>query len=213
MAKKTRVKKKPKSKEAAATFANHEIVTVAVFLLGGRSGHADTEDVAMKSNEIAPGRFTWRKYPSQVNLELIRVYLSDAKKSEKGAYLTGSGTDGWLLSEAGFEFARKAVKSLSSVDLSRTVIGPREKKWRRSERTRLMSTQAFRKFLAEGPNAVSAQEAATFFRIDGYVVGRLKEEKLNRILNTFGDDVEIGEAVRHFAKIVRSASNATSNVE
>jgi len=169
--------------------------------------------VAMKSNEIAPGRFTWHMYPSQVNLELIRVYLSDAKKSEKGTYLAGNGTDGWLLTEAGFEFARKAVESLPNIDLSRTVIGPQEKKWRRSERSRLMATQAFKKFLAEGPDAVSAQEAATFFRIDGYVVGRLKEEKLNRILNSFGDDVEIGEAVRHFAKIVRTASDAASNVQ
>ncbi len=71
--------------------SNHEIVTVAVYILGGISGAVDTEDVAIKANELAPGRFSWKKYPTQVNLEVVRVYLSDAKKPSKGAYLLGSG--------------------------------------------------------------------------------------------------------------------------
>ena len=41
---------------------NHEIVTVVVYLLGGDSEYIETEDVAMKANEVAPGRFTCRKY-------------------------------------------------------------------------------------------------------------------------------------------------------
>ncbi len=198
----------PQSLEVTASFSNHEIVTLAVFLLGGRSLHVDTEDVAMKANEIAPGRFTWRKYPEQVNLELIRVYLSDAKKREKGEYLIGSGTDGWLLTEAGFRFARKAIKRLPQADLSRPVVGAKEKKWRRSERARLLASEALQKFLRYGMAAISPQEAATFFRIDDYVVGQLKEEKISRILNAFGDDAKIGEAVRQFANKVRTISNA-----
>ena len=38
--------------------ANHEIVTIAVYLLGGEREPVDTEDVAKKANELAPGRFT-----------------------------------------------------------------------------------------------------------------------------------------------------------
>lgn len=56
-----------------------ELVTVAVYLLGGELRKIDTEDTAMKAHEIAPGRFAWRKYPGQINLELVRVALSDAK--------------------------------------------------------------------------------------------------------------------------------------
>jgi hypothetical protein len=208
-------KRKPQGvqsdQNASSSFANHEIVTLAVFLLGGHSAHVDTEDVAIKSNELAPGRFTWSKYPKQVNLELIRVYLSDAKKTAKGQYLMGSGTDGWLLTQAGFKFAKTAVKKMRDVDLSRKVIGTKEKKWRRSERARLLSTEAFKKFVAKGPGVISPQEAATFFRIDDYVVGQLKEEKLTRILNAFGDDTEIGPAVHHFARIVRSKQNASDS--
>ena len=42
----------------AKALSNHEIVTLAAYLLGGDSKRIDTEDVAVKTNEIAPGRFT-----------------------------------------------------------------------------------------------------------------------------------------------------------
>jgi hypothetical protein len=37
-------------------FSNIEIVTIAVYLLGGDSKYIDTEDIAVKVNELAPGR-------------------------------------------------------------------------------------------------------------------------------------------------------------
>jgi len=83
-----------------------EIVTLAVYLLGGDQHAVDTEDAAIKTHELAPGRFAWRKYPEQINLELVRVYLSDAKKPEKGDLLVGSGRTGWSLTKAGLNWAR-----------------------------------------------------------------------------------------------------------
>lgn len=76
------------------SLSSHEIVTLAVFLFGGDSRCIDTEDIAVKANEIAPGRFTWRKYRDQINIEQVRAFLSDAKKAKNGAYLSGSGIDG-----------------------------------------------------------------------------------------------------------------------
>src|SRR4051794_12358128 len=96
--------------------ANHEVVTLAVYLLGGDRGAVGTEDVAKKANELAPGRFTWRKYKDQINLEVVRVYLSDAKKKAKGAYLIGSGNTGWSLSEAGLRFAGQRVSALTELN-------------------------------------------------------------------------------------------------
>src|SRR5689334_18326851 len=58
-----------------------EIVSLAVYRLGGAQRAVDTEDVAVEAHRIAPGRFSWKKYPDQINLELIRVFLSDAKKN------------------------------------------------------------------------------------------------------------------------------------
>ena len=71
-------------------FSNIEIVTIAVYLLGGDSKYVDTEDIAIKTNELAPGRFTWRKYPEQINIDNVRKRLSDAKNVKKGGFLLGS---------------------------------------------------------------------------------------------------------------------------
>jgi hypothetical protein len=96
----------PKSK----ALSNHEIVTIAVYLLGGDTQRIETEDVAVKSNELAPGRFTWRKYPDQINIENVRTFLSDAKKPKNGSFLLGAGKDGWILTEAGLALAAKLKK-------------------------------------------------------------------------------------------------------
>ena len=93
---------------------NHELVTLAVYLVGGDLHEADTEDVAVKVNELAPGRYTWRKYRDQINIEIIRAFLSDAKKSKYGALLNGTGSVGWLLTEAGLEFAKSHVDRVTS---------------------------------------------------------------------------------------------------
>jgi hypothetical protein len=62
-------------------FANHEIVTIVVYLLGGESLPVDTEDVAVRANEIAPGRFLWRKYPHQINIENVRSLSMKMRQS------------------------------------------------------------------------------------------------------------------------------------
>ena len=48
-------------KTEATVFPNDEMVVFATYLAGGRNAYADTEDIAVKANEISPGRFTWRK--------------------------------------------------------------------------------------------------------------------------------------------------------
>src|SRR5262245_15242818 len=92
----------------------HELLTVAVYLAGGEAREVDTEDVAVTVNEIAPGRCCWRKYPEQINIEIVRAFLSDAKKKKDGAYLSGSGSTGWLLTQSGFQFAIHHVAELKN---------------------------------------------------------------------------------------------------
>jgi hypothetical protein len=57
-------------------FANHELVVLATYLAGGAKAVSDTEDIAVKANELAPGRFTWRKYADQINIDTVRKRLS-----------------------------------------------------------------------------------------------------------------------------------------
>ena len=89
-------------------YSNYEIVVIAVALLGGESEVIDREDVAVKVSSLAPGRFSWRKYPDQIDLDSVGVALRDAKKSKNGALLVGDNTSGWMLS-------RNGVKWITSV--------------------------------------------------------------------------------------------------
>ena len=78
-----------------------DIVTLALYQLGGGSTPFDTEDVAVKASELAREAFAWKKYEGQINLEMVRICLSDAKKPEKGARVIGTGNKGWSLTADG----------------------------------------------------------------------------------------------------------------
>ena len=184
-------------------FSNIELITIAVYLLGGDSKYVDTEDVAIKTNELAPGRFTWRKYPDQINIDNVRKRLSDAKKPEKGGYIFGSFTDGWALSEHGYKFCKKRVNELKGANISRPPLNKKEMAWRRHEKTRMLTTIAFEKVNKKNPNAVTAQEAETFFRLDDYVTGKARERKLDRIVNAFREDPDLNEVIEILTKKVR----------
>jgi hypothetical protein len=97
-----------------------EVVTLAVYLLGSGQRAIDTEDVAVEAHRLAPGRFAWTKYPDQINLELVRVYLSDAKKPDKGEMLIGSGRTGWRLTQRGLAWAQKAAPEIQGAQTART---------------------------------------------------------------------------------------------
>jgi len=185
------------------SFSNHEIVTLAVFLLGGDSKAIDTEDIAVKANEIAPRRFTWRKYPEQINIENVRTFLSDAKKPKNGQYLVGSGKKGWLLTESGCRFARKRIRKLDGLDLSKSRHTATERQWIREERGRMLASDAFVKFQSGSMRSVTYQDAEAFFRLDDYVRGQARERRILRIVNTFGDDPELGRVVMKLAEKVR----------
>lgn len=174
-----------------------------MYLLGGESQPVDTEDVAIRASELAPGRFSWRKYPDQINLELIRVYLSDAKKPDKGAYLLGSGKEGWMLSEAGVRFALRNAQTLSDSDLSRVAMTPKQRQWLQTERTRLLASTAYRKHLADDAASITRKEAEDFFRVDDYVAGQARERRIVRLLNAFRDDPELGALLALMAERVR----------
>ncbi len=195
------MKKVVKTKSA---LANHEIVTLAVYLLGGDTQRVDTEDIAVKANELAPGRFTWRKYREQINIDTVRKRLWDAATPTKGEYLAGSEKQGWILTETGLKFATKNIASVGSADLSKERLGLKEKQWLRSERVRMMSSEAYAKTQSGQPDAVTVQEAEEFFRIDAYVTGQAREQKIMRALTAFGDDPELSEAVEILARKVRA---------
>src|SRR5436190_9077717 len=99
-----------KAEQRRHELANHELVVLAAYLAGAQSQSADTEDIAVKANELAPGRFTWRKYKDQINIDTVRKRLWDATKEERGGLLIGSEKTGWRLTKSGYDFAKKRIE-------------------------------------------------------------------------------------------------------
>ena len=182
----------PKSK----ALSNHEVVTLAVYLLGGETQRIDTEDIAVKANELAPGRFTWRKYRDQISIDSIRKRIWDASQPEKGGYLYGGEGDGWGLTPEGLIFARANQGVLTKANLTREPMNSKERISFRRERERMLSSDAFAKFSAGQAEDISARETESFFRVDAYVTGNARMEKILRAKNRFGEDPELGPLIK-----------------
>ena len=192
--------KKVPEKRLTKSTSQTEVVTLATYLLGGAQRAIDTEDIAVEAQRLAPGRFSWRKYPDQINLELVRVYLSDAKKSDKGELLIGSGRTGWRLTQRGLKWAQRAAKNIKTIETSRTRAQSRsgsidEQRWRR-ERSRIQATRAWTMWI-EGKRDIPQADAKAIFRIDSYAKGDLREAKITRVRSLFLEDEELGPFLDH----------------
>jgi hypothetical protein len=180
-----------------------EVVTLAVYLLGGAQRAIDTEDIAVRAHDLAPGRFSWKKYPDQINLELIRVYLSDAKT--RGEMLVGSGRTGWRLTQKGLKWAEQAAPSIDGVLTSRSRAQLRsgsidEQRWRR-ERSRILSMTAW-KMWNGGDREIPSVDAKEVFRIDSYARGEMREAKITRLRSLFTEDDEVAPFLDHLIKVL-----------
>jgi hypothetical protein len=183
--------------------SNLDIVTVAVYLLGGDSHYIHTEDIAVKANELAPGRFTWVKYPEHINIHTVMTHLWDAKSARKGELVLGTEKEGWMLSTSGLKLARSRLRAVKGVSTSKKRLTAAERQWRRSERVRLLNSEAYEKVRKGDEHAVTLDEAEGFFRLNAYVVGEARDRKITRLVNMFGDDKELGQAVRRLSEKVR----------
>lgn len=96
------------------------LVVLALYELGGES---DLESVAVKAFGMFPGLFTWKTFPEFPDKDVVRVHLSDAKKSKFGALvkdrdLRGEGgrsegrTKRYALTASGVEKAKELSKHL-----------------------------------------------------------------------------------------------------
>ena len=188
------------------TLSHSQVVALALFALGGDQRRVDTEDIAVKAHELAPGRFAWRKYPDQINLELVRVFLSDAKKPDSRALVVGSGRTGWSLTARGVKWAASMKKHGAATHFDRdhalSRVGSVDANRRKQERERLTRTTAWAGWNTSqtAPNEVEAREV---FRIDSYSDTSLQQAKLARLRGLFAEDV----ALSRFLEAAAAALN------
>ncbi len=188
--------------KVAGNLSNVEVMVLAVYALGGDQKPVDIEDAAMKANELAPGRFTWRKYPGQVDLERVRVRLSEAKKPEHGSLLAGGGSKGgWHLTSAGTAWAsRNAHRAVAGSAGREPVLAKDLKRRRVNEQVRIRGLPAWAKF-AVGED-VSLREAEAVFRVSEYVQEARRQQLVDRSRSLFVEDSELGPFLEAMAQIV-----------
>jgi len=197
-------------KRKSPEISNVDVVVLATFLAGGHISRVDTEDIAMIANRLAPGRFSWRKYKEQINLEHVRVTLTDARKKEKGLLIEGNLQDGWMLTKSGVILADQLGKQVKKKDLSRVLKRDdqrRQAAWYKRERERMLSSPLVQRFRDQGVSSISKREAESFFRLDEYVTGADREQKIRRWIAAFELDVDLREIVEALAVRLTEAAN------
>lgn len=110
-----------RSHPEAERVKNWEIAVYALFLEGGLSKPVHTEDIAVKSFELARDAFSWVRFPQYPDKDIVRVALTDARKAKAGALVMGragrglrsapamkgaTASDGWLLTEPGGDWVK-----------------------------------------------------------------------------------------------------------
>lgn len=188
--------------ERRITLANHEVVVVAAYLVGAGSASADTEDIAVKANELAPGRFTWRKY-NYINIDTVRKRLWDATKPEKGAYLSGSERAGWRLTKAGFDLARRHIDAGNLTQPAKTRATQVERIAQIRELRRMLNDDAFKKISAGLESSITKFEAERFFRLDDYITGEARLAKIERFRILASDNSELQRAIDLLSRLVK----------
>lgn len=171
------------------TLSNVEVAVLALFGCGGDHEAVDTEDVAIRANALAPGRFGWKKYPEQISLEHVRVVLSDAKKVRHGRLVSGTGTEGWRLTADGAAWATKRAPLLGSAAAKRQRSDTATVHRRALERARVQDLPAWRSYLAG--SSIEDRDAEVVFRINSYTPLNRRQELIERLRILFLEEDEV----------------------
>lgn len=170
---------------------NPELVTIAVALLGGDKELVDREDVAIKANELAPGRFSWRKFPENIDLDAVGVALRDAKKPRNGSLVTGTNASGWMLTPSG-------IKWLAKHDFFSNVLAENSKSRRASisaaleqECMRMKGTRAYQFFVAGTKEEITLNDFRTFTRVNEYFQSKARARRYAVIENAVASDGQL----------------------
>ena len=191
--------KKVTAKSLTRPLKQQEVAVFAVYDLGGAGRSIDTEDIAVRCHAIAPHLFSWQKYKEQINLEIVRVNLSNAKKPQNGRLLAGSGRAGWRLTSRGLDWVRAREKAgvftapagrAQSVSKAGSIDSVR----RERERARVMASKAWSTW--KTTKAINVQAAEQIYRIDEYTTQQMTAIKVARLRALFGDEEELSEFLR-----------------
>jgi hypothetical protein len=173
-----------------------DLVVFAVYSLGGDRELVDTEDIAVHTANLGPGRFDWKRHPGQIDMALIRKILCTDKKN--GNCLSGSVKNGWMLTEQGLKFAESLREQLpNQVTFSR--LTEDEKRFQPWYSKRIQAHPLYKKVIDGQSGEITAAEAEKFFLLDRSMDASTKAQRLNFYVRSFEYDPVIGPVINLLA--------------
>lgn len=174
------------------TLSNKHLVALALYDLGGAERAIDTEDIAMRVSQIAPGRFRWKKYPEQIDLEAVRLAVKDLARGEQ-PLVSGGMRNGWMLTTEGLAwYARTGGAGVSVGRSSQT-----DSVGNQGNTSALRQTEAYRKFRNCHRDEITVYDLRRFLRIDEYTSVRRRKERIQAVLNAAAGDNELLGLIEH----------------
>lgn len=170
--------------------SNYQIVTITVAILGGETKHVDEEDIAIKADELASGKFNWRKYPNRINLVTVRVALDDAKKLRNKKLLIGNHVRGWMLNSNGLRWIIALKQSQEINDFPSEIIS-RIHDSLIHEKERLLLTNAYNQFINGNKSDISRQDFFEFTRTNEYFKTKANERRYTIVGNAIIDHFDL----------------------
>ena len=198
-------------KELTKVLSGKELVTLAVYELGGESNYVDTEDVAIKAQELGPGKFCWQKYPERIDLESVKKRLFEVKDDPARGYVIGSQKKGWILTVAGLKWAkevtRKYIAGTETVS-TKPVAGSAEINRYKRERKRILGAEGWHLWLNDR-GSLTSRHARDIYRIDSYTTPTAAREKIERLNKLMVEDKEIAEFLELIAGAIKHESGGS----
>ena len=190
--------------------SNQEIVTIALYNLGGGIGSFDIETIAKEADKLAPGRFRWKTDPDMISDSNTWDALSNARKKKFILQQAQEkNTDSYLLTEEGIKFSKDNIKKVKAFDQGKIRIAV-SKEIFDNTKARLQSSKAYKKVLENKITEISSREYNDFFRLNDYMKSNQKTEKIQKIKNLFISDKEFKKIIDQVAD---SQSKGGNNAE
>ncbi len=165
-----------------------------MFLAGGAEKSIDTEDVAMKAFGIASAKFSWKKYPDQIDLEAVRVALRHASEPQHGSLVAGSMDTGWMLTPVGINWAQRASDMMGEQQ-TRGVRRGSLLASQKAERERLLTTSAWQKYSTSISDEISIHDFHAFVRVNEYSSRKKYAERINILRIACEEDAELSDLI------------------
>ena len=178
--------------KSRGALSNVHIVTIAVGNLEGFSRPIDSEDIAVHVNQLAPGRFNWRKYPEFIDIQTVNQALEDARRARNGALVTGTSAKGWMLTGPGMEW----FKGLNAAELGSTHQNMRLRRGslllaQKQEVERMLSSRAYELYHENEGQLITRRDFFDFAKINEYFTQKARRRRFDMVDSTVSDRAQL----------------------